>query len=110
MPSTGPVILPVILVGDESSAGDPYRELEHLLTTMAKCLVDNPDEIVVMPATGDGFVHFEVRTDNSDTGTLIGKRGMHAEAIRTVMMAAGAVRRIRVSIQILSRDGDDRSR
>lgn len=81
-------------------------ELREMLETMAKSIVDQPEDIVIFPAPGDGFVHFEVRCDQRDAGTLIGRRGAHAEAIRTLMMAAGAVRGLRVTLQILGRDGD----
>lgn len=78
-----------------------------MLSAITKGIVDHPEEIVIFPAAGDGFVHFEVRTDNRDVGTLVGRRGAHADAIRTLMMAAGAVRGYRVTLQVLSRDGDD---
>jgi hypothetical protein len=85
----------------------PVQELESMLYAIARGIVDHPDEVVIFPASGHGFVHFELRCDNSDVGTLVGRRGMHADAIRTLMMAAGAVRKMRVTLQILSRDGDD---
>ena len=85
---------------------DPFVELEELLDHMARSIVDKPEEIVINPARGRGFVAFEVISDDDDTGTLIGRRGKHAEAIRTMMMAAGAVRDIRVTVQIVSRDQD----
>lgn len=84
----------------------PLDELKEMLEIVARGIVDHPDDIVIFPAPGDGFVHFEVRCDQSDAGTLIGRRGAHAEAIRTLMMAAGAVRNTRVTLQILGRDGD----
>lgn len=86
---------------------DPFEELEGLLMHMAQMIVDKPEEVVVNPARGRGFVAFEVICDDKDTGTLIGRRGKHAEAIRTMMMAAGAVRDIRVTVQIVSRDQDE---
>lgn len=85
---------------------DSVEELRDMLATIARGIVDQPEEIVIFPAPGQGFVHFEVRCDNNDAGTLIGKRGVHADAIRTLMMAAGAVRDMRVTLQILGRDGD----
>lgn len=85
---------------------DPFEELEELLAHMARMIVDKPEEVVVNPAKGRGFIAFEVICDDTDTGTLIGRRGKHAEAIRVMMMAAGAVRDIRVTVQIVSRDQD----
>jgi len=88
-------------------ASQAVAELEAMLSSMTRSIVDSPDDVVICPAEGRGFVHFEVRCDNDDVGTLVGRRGAHADAIRTLMMAAGAVRGIRVTLQILSRDGDD---
>ena len=85
---------------------DPYEELETMVRTMAKMLVDHPEEIVVRPARGKGFVAFEVVCHEEDAGTLIGARGKHADAMRLLLMAAGAVRRIRINVQFMSRDHD----
>jgi predicted RNA-binding protein YlqC (UPF0109 family) len=81
-------------------------ELREMLEAIAKGLVDQPEEIVVLPAPGDGFVHFEIRCDHDDVGTLLGRRAVHAEAIRTLMMSAGAIRSLRVTLQILGHEGD----
>jgi len=86
---------------------NPVQELENMLRVMAQGIVDRPKEIVIFPAAGDGFVHFEVRCHNDDVGALVGRRGANADAIRSLMMTAGAVRSHRVTLQILSRDGDD---
>lgn len=83
------------------------QDLEDFLIHMTSMIVDKPEEVVVEPARGKGFIAFEVICDDKDTGTLIGRRGKHAEAIRTMMMAAGAVRDIRVTVQIVSRDQDE---
>jgi predicted RNA-binding protein YlqC (UPF0109 family) len=85
---------------------NPHNELENMVLTMSKMLVDCPNEIVVRSAKGDGFIAFEVVCAERDAGTLIGSRGKHAEAMRLLLMAAGAVRRTRVTIQFMSRDQD----
>ena len=85
---------------------DPYDELETMVRTMATMLVDNPDDVFVRPAKGDGFIAFEVVCGERDAGSLIGQRGKHAEAMRLLLMAAGAVRRVRVTVQFMSRDQD----
>lgn len=87
---------------------DPFTELENILVTMSRGLVDNPAEIVISPGRGDGFIHFEVRCEDRDLGALIGKRGSHADAMRTVLSASAAVRNLRVTVQFLSRDGGGR--
>lgn len=87
-----------------------YDELEHLVETIARSIVDKPDEILLKAARGDGFVHYEVHCHDDDAGALIGTRGKYAEAIRMLLQAAGSVRKIRVTIHIMPRDGDGLSR
>lgn len=85
---------------------DPYGELENMVRTMSTMLVDHPDDLVVRTAKGDGFVAFEVVCGERDAGSLIGQRGKHAEAMRLLLMAGGAVRKVRVTVQFMSRDQD----
>ncbi len=89
---------------------DPFDELANLVLTIAKTMVDLPDEIVIKTARGDGFVHMEVYCHDKDVGALIGQRGKYADAIRMLVEVAGSVRKIRVSLRIMPRDGDTMSR
>ena len=93
-----------------TSATDPYDEMEHLVNTIARSIVDRPEEIIIKGARGDGFVHYEVHCHDDDAGALIGTRGKYAEAIRMLLTAAASVRKIRVTIHIMPRDGDGNSR
>jgi predicted RNA-binding protein YlqC (UPF0109 family) len=78
-------------------------ELEELVYSMARSLVDQPAEIIVTRAVNpSGFIAFEVTTAESDGGSLLGKRGSLADAQRTVLMAAAAARKVRVSVQYMS--------
>lgn len=90
---------------DLDAEPDPVKELEDLLLLIGRSLVDNPDEVVVFPAAGDGFVHFEVCCDNNDVGAMLGRRASNAERIRTIIEAAGEVRQFRTSLHISGRDG-----
>lgn len=82
-------------------------ELESMLTTIAKAIVDTPSEVVIQRAgpSSTGFVAFEVTCREEEAGSLVGKRGSHAEAIRLLMMAAAAARGIRVTVQLMSAQG-----
>jgi predicted RNA-binding protein YlqC (UPF0109 family) len=80
-------------------------ELEEMVLAMAKNIVDQPDRLEVVPAIGPKFIAFEVLCEPSDAGALIGRRGVHAEAMRTLLMAAGTARDVRVSVQFVSRNG-----
>jgi len=82
-------------------------ELELLLATMCKAIVDHPADIVIQRAVSPtGFCAFEVTCREEEAGSLVGKRGCHAESIRSLMMAAAAARKIRVTVQLMSAQGN----
>ena len=83
-----------------------YEELEDMVRHMATMIVDRPNEIVIETAKGNGFIAFEVCCDETDAGALVGKRGKHADAMRTLLMAAATARGVRVTVQFMSRDQD----
>lgn len=85
---------------------DPFDELENMVRTMASMLVDHPENLVVQTAKGQGFIAFEVICGERDAGSLIGQRGKHADAMRLLLMAGGAVRKTRITVQFMSRDQD----
>lgn len=93
-------------VGEAPDEVDPSKALEHLVLTMARALADMPEDVVVFPADGDGFSHYDVRCDTQDVGALLGTRGSHAKAMRGLLEIAGKRRGIRASLHIMSRDGN----
>ena len=68
---------------------------------IAKALVDNPDEVAVNEIEGEQTTVFELRVAQSDIGHVIGKQGRTAQAIRTLLGAAGMKLRKRVVLDIL---------
>jgi predicted RNA-binding protein YlqC (UPF0109 family) len=81
-------------------------ELEFMLSTMCKSIVDHPADIVIGRAVSPtGFVAFEVTCREEEAGSLVGKRGANAEAMRLLLMAAAAARGIRVTVQLMSAHG-----
>jgi len=87
---------------------DPHEDLQELLEAMVTRLVDRPDDIVIktMKAADGSSITFEVFCDEDDVGAVLGSRGRHAEAMRTLLTAAAAAMRTRVYVQFLSRDHD----
>lgn len=74
--------------------------LKEVVETIAKALVDYPDEVAVSEVTGETIV-LELRVASSDLGKVIGKQGRTARAIRTVLRAAGMKLRKRLVLEIL---------
>jgi len=75
--------------------------VKELVETLAKALVDNPDQVTVTQIEGEKSVILELRVAPSDMGKVIGKQGRIARAIRTVVKAAAAREGKRVVVEII---------
>ena len=64
--------------------------MRELVETIAKALVDNPDEVVVTEIEGDGILEIKLQVAPSDMGRVIGRGGKIAKAIRAVVKAASS--------------------
>jgi len=62
--------------------------MKELLETLAKSLVDYPDEVTVTEVEGDRAIILELRVADEDMGKVIGKQGRIAKAIRTIVKAS----------------------
>ena len=75
--------------------------MEKVLETLAKSLVDNPDEVSVTVVEGEDKTVLELRVAESDMGKVIGKQGRIAKAIRTVVKAAASRDNKRAIVEII---------
>ncbi|MBU0531140.1 KH domain-containing protein [Patescibacteria group bacterium] len=75
--------------------------MKHLVETIVKALVDNPEDVEVVEVDGQHSCVLELYLDPSDIGKVIGKRGVHAQAIRTIITAAGGARKKRYVLDII---------
>ena len=75
--------------------------MKELIEMIAKALVDNPNEVRVAEVVGEQTTVFELRVAQSDLGQVIGKQGRTADAIRTLLGAAGMKLRKRFVLEIL---------
>ena len=71
--------------------------LEQALEHLVKGIVEHPDDVVVELVTGRRGRTLEVRVHPDDLGTVIGRNGRTAKALRTVMTALGG-RGVRVDV------------
>jgi predicted RNA-binding protein YlqC (UPF0109 family) len=69
--------------------------MQELIVTIARALVDSPDDVVVNVVEGEQTTVLELRVAPSDLGKVIGKQGRTARAIRTILGAAGMKLRTR---------------
>jgi len=62
-----------------------YKEL---IATIAKALVDHPDEVTVTESESDNASVVELRVAPDDLGKVIGRDGRTAQSMRTLLTAA----------------------
>lgn len=75
--------------------------MKELLESIARNLVDNPDEVTVNEVEGEKSLILELRVASDDMGKVIGKQGRIAKAIRTVMKAAAVRNNKRIVVEII---------
>ena len=75
--------------------------MRELLETIAKALVDCPEEVAVNEVEGEKSIILELKVAESDMGKVIGKQGRIAKAIRIVMKAAAIKDNKRIVVEII---------
>ena len=75
----------------------PRTVLEYL----ARRIVDDPDSVVVEVSEGRNRIDLRLNVAPDDMGKVIGRRGRTAQAIRTVVRAAGAREGVEASVDIV---------
>ena len=76
-------------------------EMKDLIATIAKMLVDEPDQVVTTEIKGQQTSVIELKVAKDDLGKIIGKHGRTAQALRGILMAASAKLRKRCTLEIL---------
>lgn len=76
-------------------------DMKALVELMAKSLVDKPEEVIVAVADGEKTSIFELRVASGDIGKVVGKQGKTAQAMRTILSAAGTKLDKRYVLEIL---------
>jgi hypothetical protein len=73
-----------------------------VLEFVAKSIVDDPDSVVIEMDEGRrGDVRLSLHVSPDDMGKVIGRRGRVAQAIRSVVRAAGAREGVEVAVDIV---------
>ena len=62
--------------------------MKELVETLAKSLVDHPEDVVVSLAETDKTLNIKLVVAPGDMGKVIGKQGKIANAIRSLVKAA----------------------
>ncbi len=75
--------------------------MRELVESIAKALVDHPDDVQVKAVEGEQVTVLELRVAPDDLGKVIGRQGRTAKSIRTLLGAAGMKLKKRYTLEIL---------
>lgn len=81
---------------------------EEFIETTVKSIVTKPDKVEVKRSIDERGVLIELKVDAEDMGTIIGKEGRTAKALRTLLRVIGAKNDARVNLKIIEPDGSTR--
>lgn len=76
-------------------------EVRDLVEEIVKQLVDHPDQVVVNEVVGTHSCVIELHVAPQDVGKVIGKKGVHADALRKIIHAIGGKKKIRYVVEII---------
>ena len=75
--------------------------MKELLLALARALVSQPARVRVREWTEEGVVHLDLEVSDEDRGRVIGRGGRTADALRTLLDAAGRRRGLTCDMEIL---------
>ncbi len=75
--------------------------MKDLISTIARALVDNPEQVSVTEIEGTHTSVLELKVAKSDLGKVIGKKGRTAQAIRTILNGVSGKAKKHVVLEIL---------
>jgi predicted RNA-binding protein YlqC (UPF0109 family) len=85
----------------DSEASQDKVEIKALVEAIVRALVDHPDAVRVTEIEGAQSCVLELAVAPEDIGKVIGKKGVHADAIRRIVHAVGGKNRKRYVLEIL---------
>lgn len=75
--------------------------MKEVLETIISTLVSDKNAISINQIDGEQSVIFEVKVADADMGKIIGKQGVIAKSIRTIMKAVASKENKRVSVEFI---------
>lgn len=79
---------------------------QQFVEYIVKTLVNNPDKVAVERTIDEKGVLLELTVDPEDVGRVIGRRGVTAQSIRTLLRALGTKNDARYNLKIVNTDED----
>lgn len=82
---------------------------QEFVEVVAKYLVDNPEDVVVTRKIDEMGVLLTLKVNPADMGTIIGREGNTAKALRTLLRVVGAKNNARVNLKLEEPEGRERA-
>jgi hypothetical protein len=82
---------------------------QQFVEYVVKSLVSNPDDVVVERLIDEKGVLLTLTVHPDDLGRVIGKRGVTAQSLRTLLRALGTKNDARYNLKIVNNDDDRES-
>ncbi len=79
---------------------------QQFVEYIVKSLVNNPDDVVVERLIDEKGVLLTLTVNPDDLGRVIGKRGVTAQSLRTLLRALGTKNDARYNLKIVNNDSD----
>lgn len=76
------------------------EKIKTWLEVVISGLVSEPEQVKIVATKDEQGILFTITTATIDTGKVIGKKGVIAEAIRTLLRSAGYLQEIRASMKV----------
>ena len=83
---------------EKSADALTVRELVELIV---KALVDHPESVSCTEVQGTHSCVIEIEVDPDDVGKVIGRKGIHADALRRLVSAIGGKHKKRYVLEII---------
>ena len=80
---------------------NPDISVGELIGTIARALVDKPEEVSVTAIVREADTLLQLRVDPSDVGKIVGKQGRTARSLRTILGAVSVKLHHRYSLEII---------
>ncbi|MEK7195163.1 MAG: KH domain-containing protein [Patescibacteria group bacterium] len=81
---------------------------QEFLEYLVKSLVDHPDDVKIERRVDEMGVLLTLRVNPMDMGQVVGRQGVTAKAIRTLLRIAGIKSNARVNLKIEEPEGGSR--
>ena len=77
------------------------ESMKELVEKIIKSIIDYPDELYLDVIEAHSQIVIKATVNKLDIGKVIGKQGKNADAIRTILVAAGARNRKKITFEVV---------